>query len=206
MNILKMYLPGGLHNDLCLHASQYENWMSEDYAFHAHSSTPKPCNFTDTREPTLPENAWYSSIHHEPNVLYSYAMRCAIVKSTSRLGTSPARSYNTPEDSMQRVQSPNNPRPLSYISDDDHKGLRNGFNSADMFRRRHNASTCPDCKNPLDSRHPANGDLCLIMQLHTHAEFDQCPEYAPMLQQFMVVTRVLNENLVGTVNVTIGQF
>jgi len=199
MNILTISLPDGLHSTRCSHANQYENWLSEEHAFHSHRSQARPCNFVDTQDTVLPENGWYSCIHHESNSLYSYAMRCAVVRSPSGLGSYPARSYTVADTQLlARRQVPPSFRPLSYISADDHKGARYGRHcSSDTDSKRHNAATCQDCQNPEESLHPANGDLCLIMQLHTHAEFDQCPDYAPVLQQFMVVTRVLAENSVS---------
>jgi hypothetical protein len=203
MNILKIALPNGLHNARCLHASQYENWLSEEHAFHASPSTPSPCMHTETDDncPT-PENEWYSCMYHESDVRYSFAMRCAIVKSTNRLGTRLSRAYNASTAEMlnggRHRYHPFAAPPLSFVSPDDYKGLQRGFHGQDMLRHRHDVRECLDCKNPDECQHPANGDLCLIMQMLTHPEFEQCPDYVSAVQQFMVVTRVLTTDSVGT--------
>jgi hypothetical protein len=202
MNILKIALPDGLHNTRCLHASPYENWLSEEHAFHASPSTPSPCNHDETDYSKKPEYAWHSCVHIESDTRYSFAMRCVVVKSTNRLGTHLSRAYNTTYDPpLDRPRyHPRVTFPLSFVSADDYNGLQGGWQGQDVQPPRHDVRECLDCQTPDNSQHPANGDVCLIMQMHTHPEFDQCPDYSSSVQQFMLVTRVLTLDSVGVLH------
>jgi hypothetical protein len=177
--------------------------MSEEHAFHAHPSTPSPCMHTETDDdhPT-PENEWYSCMYQYSDARYSFALRCALVKSTNRLGTRLSRAYNASTAEMliagRRRYHPFAAPPVSFVSPDDYRGLQRVFHGPDMLRHRYDAPDCLDCNNTDECQHPANGDLCLIMQMLTHPEFEQCPDYSSAVQQFMVVTRVLTTDSVGT--------